>query len=329
MPKKIELSDNQINYIIEMYMSGMTQKQIGKLMGIDENKIRRTLQAKNVKAREAKEYLILFNEEQSKDIIELYLSGLNQGEIARQYGCSKKAILNVLKRNNVKMRSPSEAYRTYSINDYYFDEIDNQDKAYMLGFLYADGCNSSYYDNNHYTVSMTLQMCDKYILDEMCHKIGMNRDANVIINSTNKKPYARIDIMNKHMVFQLDKLGVVPNKTRKTRFPYWMRKELYPHFIRGLLDGDGSIPKRLDRVHFCGSNGLMNDLADVINDKFGYRPTVGNYKISEGISYVQLCGTKKRLEFLDWIYDNADMKLTRKYDLYLKMKDLYSYKLAG
>lgn len=329
MPKKIELSREQINRIIELYQSGMTQKRIGREMGIDENKIRRTLQAEKVKAREPKEYLIMFNKEESKEIIELYKGGLNQNELAEKYGCSKKAIANVLKRNNIVKRTPSEAYRTYSINDYYFDEIDNQDKAYILGFLYADGCNASYYDKNHYNIGMTLQICDKYILDEMCHKMGMNRDASVIINSTNKKLYARIDIMNKHMVFQLDKLGVVPNKTRKTRFPYWMKKELYPHFIRGLLDGDGSIPKRLDRVHFCGSNGLMNDLADVINDKFGYRPTVGNYKTCEGISYVQLCGTKKRLEFLDWIYCDAEMKLTRKYDLYLKMKELYSCKLAG
>lgn len=26
------------------------------------------------------------------------------------------------------------------INDFYFDEIDSEDKAYLLGFLIADGC---------------------------------------------------------------------------------------------------------------------------------------------------------------------------------------------
>lgn len=33
------------------------------------------------------------------------------------------------------------ARRTYSINDNIFDNINNQDKAYVLGLLYADGCN--------------------------------------------------------------------------------------------------------------------------------------------------------------------------------------------
>ena len=31
--------------------------------------------------------------------------------------------------------------RKYNVNDNYIDIIDNQNKAYILGFLYADGCN--------------------------------------------------------------------------------------------------------------------------------------------------------------------------------------------
>lgn len=329
MPKKLELSNEQIDHIVELYGLGLTQKRISQEMNIDENKVRRILKSKNIKTRNTKDYLIMFNKEQSNEIIYLYQNGTNQNELANKYGCSRKAITNVLKRNGVAKRTVSEAYRTNNINDYYFDEIDNQDKAYILGFLYADGCNTSYYDKFHYDISMTLQLDDKYILDDMCKRMGMDRDAKIIINSTNRKPYARMEIMNKHMVYQLDRFGVVPNKTRKTRFPYWLCEDLYPHFIRGLLDGDGSIPKRLDRVHFCGSSGLMNDLADIINSKFGYRPTVGNYKNSDGISYIQLCGVKKRLEFLDWVYRDADMKLIRKYDLYLEMKDIYGYKLNG
>lgn len=324
MGKKIELTQEDINHMKELYESGLTHTKIGEIMGFSGIKVGRVLKEQGVQARTNGDYIILFNREQEDKIIQKYNNGDSMVEIAKEYGCSKKAISNVLKRRNINRRTPSEAYRTYTINDYYFDEIDNQDKAYMLGFFYADGCNCSKYDIHHYDVGMTLHIDDKYILDEMCRRMGMDRYASIIINSTNKKPYARMDIMNKHMVYRLDELGVVPNKTRKTKFPFWMKEELHSHFVRGLLDGDGCIPKCLDRVSFCGSRQLMCDLAEVIEKNLGFRPSVGDYKQSKGISYIQVCGTQKRLALLDWIYNDADMKLIRKYDLYLKMKEQYS-----
>ena len=264
-----------------------------------------------------------------KEIAEKYIGGKNKKLLAQEYNCSVKAIDNVLKRNNVKKRTLSEAYRTYTINDYYFDNMDNQDKAYILGFLYTDGYNISNYDKSHYDIGITLNPEDKYMLDEMCKRMGMNRESMIIINSTNKQPYARIDIMNKHMVMQLDSLGIVRNKTRKTQFPFWLHEDLYSHFVRGLLDGDGCITKSLDKVSFCGSHKLMCDLAEIINSKLGYLPHVGNYKQSEGISYIHISGIEKRIKLLDWIYKDAGLKLKRKYDLYLKMKEKYNTKLAG
>lgn len=329
MPKLIQLTEEQINTMIELYESGMTHKQIGEKLGLHAIKVGRALKKEGVQARKNSFYAVLFNTEEEFKIIEEYESGMNMCELADKYGCSRKAIRNVLIRNNHKFRSPSEAYRKHSINDHYFDSVDNQDKAYILGFLYADGSNGSIYEKNHYYTTMLLQMEDKYILDEMCRRMEMDRGARVIINNTNKKSYAKMEIMNKHMVLRLDELGIVVNKTRKTRFPFWLGKELYPHFIRGYLDGDGCIPKRLDRVHFCGSHGFITDLASVIEKQFGFKQSVGNYKCSEGISYLQICDTVKRLKFLDWIYKDADMKLIRKYNLYLEMKEKYNYKLAG
>lgn len=324
MPAKIKLTREQINHIVELYKSGLSHKEVSQRTGFDVNKIRRTLKAEGVVSRTNSFYIRILNSEQELDVVQKYKSGKNMNQLADEYGCSRSVIDDTLRRHNVQKRSPSEAYRTYQINDYYFDEIDNQDKAYILGFLYTDGHNTSKYDIGHYDIGLTLQLGDKYILDEMCHKMGMNRESRIIINSTNKRPYARIDIMNKHMVLQLDSLGVVPNKTRKTEFPYWLRKDLYPHFIRGILDGDGCITKKLDLVTFAGSRKLMEDLSDVVYEQLGFRQYVGNYKQSPGISYVHFSGLEKRIALLDWIYKDADMKLTRKYDLYLQMKEKYA-----
>lgn len=321
MGKKIELTEQDINHMIEFYESGLTHKKIGEIMGFSGIKVGRVLKEQGVQAKPNGFYIRILNEEQEKDVIQKYESGDNMNTIAKEYNCSRSVIDDILRRNNIQKRTPSEAYRTYEINDYYFDEIDNQDKAYMLGFFYADGCNCSIYEKNHYDVGMTLQMQDKYILDDMCRRLGMNRDAGVIINSTNKKPYARMEIMNKHMVYRLDELGVVPNKTRKTKFPFWMKEELYSHFVRGLLDGDGCIVHSLNRVTMVGSKQLMNDLASVILKYLGFDVHVGEYKISPGICYIHISAKWKIRLFLDWVYKDADMKLKRKYDLYKKIID--------
>ena len=44
------------------------------------------------------------------------------------------------------MAKTTKDRRKYTVDDSFFDVIDTQNKAYILGLLYADGCN--YEDNN-------------------------------------------------------------------------------------------------------------------------------------------------------------------------------------
>ena len=61
--------------------------------------------------------------------------------------------------------------KIYTINEDYFDIIDTEEKAYLLGFLYADG--------NHFTkknrITIGLQEKDKHILEKFNELIGSNR----------------------------------------------------------------------------------------------------------------------------------------------------------
>ena len=321
MGKKIEFTKYEIDMIKSLYQSGINQKNIGRVFGVSESKIGRVLKTEGVQAKSSKDYCSILNHEDEINVIEQYTGGKNMKEIARMYNCSSSVIDDVLRRNGIKKKSFSEAFRKYNIDDYYFDEINNQDKAYMLGFFYADAYNISSYDKHLYNISLLLQPCDKYMLERMRENMGMEREVKTIINSTNKKPYVKIEIMNKHMVLRLDELGIVRNKTRKTAFPFYLSKELYSHFVRGLLDGDGCIVHSLNRVTMVGSKQLMNDLANVIEEYVGFRQHVGEYKISPGICYMHISAKWKIEAFLDWVYKDADMKLLRKYELYLRIKE--------
>ena len=52
-----------------------------------------------------------------------------------QFGDIKKILVD----NGVTTRSQRESRKTYVYNEDYFSEIDTKDKAYWLGFIYADG----------------------------------------------------------------------------------------------------------------------------------------------------------------------------------------------
>lgn len=66
---------------------------------------------------------------------EMYKSGKTLQEIANIIGTYPGKVGKILKELGLK-RGRQYKY----INEHYFDVIDSEDKAYILGFLIADGC---------------------------------------------------------------------------------------------------------------------------------------------------------------------------------------------
>lgn len=71
------------------------------------------------------------------EIIDLYKQGIGSYTIAKKYGCSRTHICNLLNKWEITKNPPK---RKYNFNENFFDNI-GPDQAYILGFLYADGCN--------------------------------------------------------------------------------------------------------------------------------------------------------------------------------------------
>ena len=119
-----------------------------------------------------------FSEEQKSEIIKIYTTqDISVGKLSKMFPFSKRGILCMLRNNNVVIRnSYSETNRKYTLNQHYFDKIDSEEKAYFLGFLYADGCNCQHVG----LTSMSLQECDKLILERFAKAIGSNRPIRFI-----------------------------------------------------------------------------------------------------------------------------------------------------
>lgn len=103
--------------------------------------------------------------------------------------------------------------------------------AYVLGFIYADGCLVEH-KNGYHGLDITskdlghLRLIKKQLGAE--HKIGK------------KERGYRIQVRNRDVYNDLIKVGLTPRKSKTIKFPKFP-EEYSPHFVRGLFDGDGSV----------------------------------------------------------------------------------------
>ena len=262
----------------------------------------------------------MLTKDEEVEIINKYNQGISISQLSREYGIYWRGIKNILTNNGVITRT------FYKINEQYFDKIDTPNKAYILGLLYADGANTSNYEKPRYCISICLKQNDYKILEDIRNEIGYS-EAPIKLKQYGKTPTAKLDICTKHIVLRLHELGVVPNKTFKIKFPEWLDQSLYSHFIRGYFDGDGCIThgtirqgKTQAAITIAGTSDFCNSLLDIIEDECGVKAHVyasGNKNCNSMIKIFSAYGNTKCKKILDYIYQDADLKLERKYKRYI------------
>lgn len=211
--------------------------------------------------------------------------------------------------------------RKHHINENYFDVIDSQDKAYILGFLYADGYNS--YDKR--AIRLQLTECDVEILYRISDALDYSRPLTRVpareIYDTGyiSKPQYALDINSTHMSKRLAELGVVQNKSLVLKFPDWISSDLVRHFLRGYIDGDGSIIKQEHSygVNFLSTKDFCIRAQCIVRDMLDIDSYIKEARNHNGITSIWTISKKDDAKkFLDWIYKDANLFLQRKYNIY-------------
>ena len=259
--------------------------------------------------------------EEHGKIIKLYNSGLSQAKIGSIYNVGHYIIGDILRKYNINGRDDSHKGRKYTINENYFDIIDTPNKAYILGLLYADGCN---YLPQH-RVYIELQEADKYILDKINQEINSNKP--LFFNPLNDKNSNwqntyRLNITNKHISIKLNELGLVQNKSLILMPPTWLDTGLIAHFIRGYMDGDGCVSEQFIEIASTKEMCLyiQKYCMDILNINATIRNVYNNPESNTKLLFVN--GKRQMKIFLDNIYQNAEMYIQRKYDKYIELYNL-------
>lgn len=175
-------------------------------------------------------------EDRYEKIISDYLSGMTQKQVGIENGVGRDAVGNILRKFCVPTReytgSRSVARREWEWNTYFFDEFTHV-TAYWAGFLIADG---NITDKGN-VMALVIQEKDLNHLEKFCYHIGLSTDA--IYKDKKWRAYG-IHLNYENLGHQLLKWGIGPRKSKKFFVPNFP-VDLLPHFLRGWIDGDGSV----------------------------------------------------------------------------------------
>lgn len=201
------------------------------------------------------------NNKHGDSIVNMYINGMSLQDIKEYYNLkSYEPVKNVLKANNIELRSRSESKkirdikyinsngRMYEVNHHYFKDITNE-SAYWLGFIYTDG------NVSKTRLTVGLQENDLNHLEKLAKSIGSDKTAYYNKSSNSYS----LTINSPIVIKDLKDIGLHEDKSRSIEFPVAIPKEYMHDFIRGVIDGDGSI----DMQYPTNSRGTRTKIAQV------------------------------------------------------------------
>lgn len=233
-------------------------------------------------------------------------------QISREFNFGKDRVTNYLKRNGLLRPKKDNSY-----NKQFFSTIDNEEKAYWLGFLYADG---SITQGSRNSVDLTLSSKDEDHLYKF--KTSLNYKGDIKQRKIKGRYKAsRVTLHGEEIVLDLIRQGCVPNKSLILKYPS-IPKVFNKHFIRGYFDGDGSVytykakgcktPKLCLSIigNFDFLNVVQSILIEEINTRevklYNDKKTVWEYKKAWNEAY----------KVLDYLYSDSNIYLTRKKEIF-------------
>ena len=107
--------------------------------------------------------------------------------------------------------------KKHYINENYFESIDSEVKAYILGFIYSDGC--IYIHPTTFVLTFTQLEQDKDILIKIKNELESDYPLLEKVQKTNGKKAIKFYAHSKKIFNDLLKLGVTPKKSLTLKFP--------------------------------------------------------------------------------------------------------------
>ena len=305
-------TDQEKQTIINLYtQQNLTTVEIARITNRSQSGIERFLKRSNVYVKKTHRHKISHDEDQN--IIDLYLNyNWTTMQIAAKYNVTDTAILKLLNRLGVNtsdlyIRSKYSAVKHLD----YFQNINTETKAYLLGFIIADGnITIPTARPNSMVFQLEIQERDKEILDLLAKEIGYptNKIYRYKRLNPNSQATVKISFSSTRFCSHLIQLGVTPRKCHAVSLPV-LPKALMPHLVRGLYDGDGSIT--LSSIVLYGNEIITEQVNQILLKEINVKKSaIKKYKTT--CCRIGVYQYAERIKIAKYLYEDATVFLTRK-----------------
>jgi intein-encoded DNA endonuclease-like protein len=272
-------------------------------------------------------------------ICELYRSGISTHQISKILKVSRTPIQRILHEQNVNLRGVGHP-KLYTCNDNIF-QGNNEVSFYLAGFIAADGSLREQKYSKVLKISISLK--DKDHLETIQQLFDNNsplkeykalpQNGKICNNNAKHKEYIYVEmtITSSQIFTDLQRFNIVPNKTHTYELPDWlMNHKLANHFIRGYIDGDGSICSSIRNkciqpqvsLSLIGNYKFLQSVNKVLIDRCKVRGSKIKKKPQTKHTYrIRYTGNLQMQNIGHFLYDDASVFLNRKYE---KIKNLLS-----
>jgi len=267
-------------------------------------------------------------QKQKDQIIDLYVNQKKSiADIQKYFNfSSNRPISKFLKQMNLEIdrrRGP----RVKKINEDYFNKIDTENKAYILGYAIADACiikcqNSLYF-------AMDLNSNDKYVLELIDNELNGNGK----IYSNVKRNTSSISYGSKRLCESLSKYGITQKKTGKEYLPLnEIDEKFIKHLIRGFFDGDGTVFMRTDNSKlynkrlefgFCGNSFILQQIKDILLNELNISDNKIVVRKERSICQIMFSKYDDIINFYNYLYSETGFCLKRKKEKFDTFINLY------
>lgn len=216
----------------------------------------------------------------------------------------------------------------YIENEHYFSVIDSPSKAYILGFIAADGSLVKSSTGNSYYLTITIKYEDRSVLDFIQKELNSNYKLLEIrkISYGKEVHHIRLQFSNKIITNDLMMYGILPRKSlTMTNIIENIPVEYRDAFIIGYFDGDGSVSfisnsinNKSMNVQIRGTQDFLSGICNHLDIPITY---IHQY---DSISQLTITHMKYIVRFFE-CYQNLQFYYIRKHNKFLKRINEPSY----
>jgi LAGLIDADG-like domain len=235
--------------------------------------------------------------EHKQQIISAFNCGMECREIPYHLNVSERAVARVLKEADINTKRRNR----YTLNEGYFDVIDSQNKAYLLGLIAADGCVTK---SNY----VAFESIDKELTEMLSKELKYSGEIK-IIQHQNYAPHYRINFSSEKLASSLYSYGIIPGRTfsGETYFP---SSKYLQSYVLGYFDGDGCAYANKGRsgglVCIVGSLEFTCELARQLG-----MGSIQQHQLKK-VYYWRIFSRKNIQAFYDLVYQYPKLGLQRK-----------------